>query len=155
MWYTLLYARSFTLSVVLSSLSMLLYHYARHAKSNSEQLFQVHQGQFTGLGAISPKVLVQNLRMIGRQFRQGRQVRLFVGNHNRLLVRACLSRLGCGGHGLVGLVVVLVVATENHNHMLVRAWFSRLGCCSCGCHGEPQSLVGSGIENHNHMLVRA
>ncbi|CAM9918104.1 unnamed protein product, partial [Ectocarpus sp. 4 AP-2014] len=34
---------------------------------------QVHQGQFTGLGAISPKVLVQNLRMIGRQFRQGRQ----------------------------------------------------------------------------------
>lgn len=35
---------------------------------------QVHQGRGAGLGAISPKVVVQNLRMIGKQFRLGRQV---------------------------------------------------------------------------------
>ncbi|CAN0031483.1 unnamed protein product, partial [Hapterophycus canaliculatus] len=56
----------------------------------------VHTGQFTGLGAISPKVLVRNLRMIGKQFRQGRQedAHEFLRHLLDKMVDCCLKRKG-------------------------------------------------------------
>ncbi|CAN0517500.1 unnamed protein product, partial [Laminaria digitata] len=57
---------------------------------------QVHQGRGAGLGAISPKVVVQNLRMIGKQFRLGRQedAHEFLRHLLDKMVDCCLKRRG-------------------------------------------------------------
>eukprot|EP00752_Nemacystus_decipiens_P017873 g16023.t1 len=90
---------------------------------------QVHQGQYPGLGAISPRVLVKNLRMIGKQFRQGRQedAHEFLRHLLDKMVDCCLKRTGVKSSAPNRLAETTAIGRIFGGYLR-----SRLKCTKCG-----------------------